>query len=262
MEFNSDTRQAVGYLRAMSTLGRSQDADSETRQRVAVALCAQEMGLSVIDWFVDPAFAGADPIETRKGFTALLARIAETGARTIIVETAGRLAGDLMVREIAFARLQALGIAVVAADSPAAFLDETPTARLVRQILAAVADFDQATTAAKLTGSGERASLRSGKAPAPAPSPSNPFVVAEAKRLSKPSKRGQRSLREVAFALACRGYLNAKGAPYSAVAVKSMVEAAEPGRLVLAHERKRLRPIAKIDPLPAFKPPTRGAEGV
>ena len=67
VEFDSDTRQAVGYLRAMSTLGRSQDADSETRQRVAVALCAQEMGLSVIDWFVDPAFAGADPIETRKG---------------------------------------------------------------------------------------------------------------------------------------------------------------------------------------------------
>ena len=177
-----------------------------------------------------------------------MARIAETGARTIIVETASRLAGDLMVREIAFARLRELGITVVAADSPDAFLDETPTAQLVRQILASVADFDQATASAKLTRVRERLRAGAAKRSAGTALPSNPFLVAEAKRLSKLSKRGQRSPREVAFVLACRGYLDAKGAPYSAVAIKSMVEADEPERLVLAHERQRLRPNANRTP--------------
>jgi DNA invertase Pin-like site-specific DNA recombinase len=236
--------------------------DGEIRQRAAVGRCARQMNLSLVDWFGDPALAGADPIEPRKGFAALLARIAETGARTIIVETASRLAGDLMVREIAFARLRELGITVVAADSPDAFLDETPTAQLVRQILASVADFDQATATAELTRVRERLRAGAAKRSAGTALPSNPFLVAEAKRLSKLSKRGQRSPREVAFVLACRGYLDAKGAPYSAVAIKSMVEADEPERLVLAHERQRLRPNARIEPLPAFKPPTRGAEGV
>jgi hypothetical protein len=43
-------------------------------------------------WFYDAAVSGADALETRPGFTALLARIAGNGARTIIVETANRFA--------------------------------------------------------------------------------------------------------------------------------------------------------------------------
>ena len=48
----------------------------------------------------------------------MLAYIASNGARTIIVETASRFARDLMVQEVGFAKLQALGIKLVAADSP------------------------------------------------------------------------------------------------------------------------------------------------
>jgi hypothetical protein len=37
---------------------------------------------------------------------------------TIIVETASRFARDLMVQEVGFAKLQGLGVKLVAADSP------------------------------------------------------------------------------------------------------------------------------------------------
>ena len=53
--------------------------------------------------------SGADHIEMRPGFAAMLAYIASNGARTIIVETASRFARDLMVQEVGFAKLQALG---------------------------------------------------------------------------------------------------------------------------------------------------------
>jgi len=41
----------------------------------------------IVDWFYDAAVSGADPIEVRPGFAELLARIADNGVRTIIVET-------------------------------------------------------------------------------------------------------------------------------------------------------------------------------
>jgi hypothetical protein len=56
----------------------------------------------------------------------MLARIAGNGVRTVIVETANRFARDLMVQEVGFAMLRGLGITLVAADSPASFLDDAP----------------------------------------------------------------------------------------------------------------------------------------
>jgi hypothetical protein len=41
-----------------------------------------------------------------------------------VVETASRFARDLMVQEVGSTKLQALGIKLVAADSPHTFLDD------------------------------------------------------------------------------------------------------------------------------------------
>jgi DNA invertase Pin-like site-specific DNA recombinase len=64
--------------------------------------------------------------------------LASNGARIIIVETASRFARDLMVQEAGFSKLKALGITLIAADSAHSFLDDTPTSKLIRQILGAV----------------------------------------------------------------------------------------------------------------------------
>jgi DNA invertase Pin-like site-specific DNA recombinase len=98
----------------------------------------------IVAWFYDAAVSSADPIGVRPGFAELLARIADNGVRTIIVETANRFARDLMVQEVGYAMLRSLGVTLVAADSPSSFLDDGPTSNLIRQILGAVSEFDKA----------------------------------------------------------------------------------------------------------------------
>jgi DNA invertase Pin-like site-specific DNA recombinase len=93
----------------------------------------------------------------------MLERIESNGVRTIIVETANRFARDLMVQEVGYARLQDRGITLIAADSPNAFEDDTPTAKLVRQVLGAIAEFDKAMTVAKLRGVRDRKRKAQGK---------------------------------------------------------------------------------------------------
>jgi DNA invertase Pin-like site-specific DNA recombinase len=66
------------------------------------------------------------------------------------VETASRFARDLMVQEVGYAMLTERGIELIAADSPQSFIEDTPTARLIRQVLGAVSEFDKAMTVAAL----------------------------------------------------------------------------------------------------------------
>jgi DNA invertase Pin-like site-specific DNA recombinase len=100
--------------------------------------------------FYDAAVSGADPLDARPGFASLLARIASNGVRVILVETANRFARDLIVQETGHKKLRDLGIELIAADSPDSFVDDTPTAVMVRQILGAVAQFEKAALVAKL----------------------------------------------------------------------------------------------------------------
>jgi hypothetical protein len=136
--------EVVGYMRTSSATNVGDGRDSEARQRKAIEGYAEASGAVIVDWFYDAAVSGADPIEVRPGFAELLARIADNGVRTIIVETANRFARDLMVQEVGYAMLRSLGVTLVAADSPSSFLDDGPTSNLIRQILGAVSEFDKA----------------------------------------------------------------------------------------------------------------------
>ncbi len=126
--------------------------DGKARQRKAIEAYAKRSGMVIVEWHYNAAVSAADPIEGRLGFAAVLVRIAGDGVRAIIVETANQFARDLMVQEVGYAMLGGLGITLIAADSPASFLDDGPTSKLIRQILGAVAEFDKAMTVAKLKG--------------------------------------------------------------------------------------------------------------
>src|SRR5215831_98068 len=156
-------RPAFAYLRTSSAANVGVDKDSDKRQRQAIEAFAKHGVYDIVEEFYDTAVSGADPIETRPGFAAMLERIEGNGVRTIIVETANRFARDLMVQEVGFAKLRERGIDLIAADSPNAFLDNTPTAKLVRQVLGAIAEFDKAMTVAKLRGARERKRREAGK---------------------------------------------------------------------------------------------------
>jgi DNA invertase Pin-like site-specific DNA recombinase len=218
--------EAVGYMRTSSAGNVGDGKDSETRQRKAIEGYAKRAGMVIVDWFYDTAVSGADPIEARPGFAALLARIAGNGVRTIIVETANRFARDLMVQEVGFAMLRDLGVSLIAADSPSSFLDDGPTSKLIRQILGAVSEFDKAMTVAKLKGARDRVRRTKGKCEgrkAYAEREGGQELVAMAQQLrGNPAGRPQ-SLRKIAADLAQRGYVTPSGRPYSASAVASML---------------------------------------
>jgi DNA invertase Pin-like site-specific DNA recombinase len=84
------------------------------------------------------------------------------GARTIIVESPDRFARDLMVQLAGHDMLKAKGVTLVAASAPLHFVEDTPTAVLVRQVLGAVAEFEKTTSVAKLAAARRRKRIATG----------------------------------------------------------------------------------------------------
>jgi DNA invertase Pin-like site-specific DNA recombinase len=92
----------------------------------------------------------------------MLDRIATNGVRKILVESPDRFA-HLAVQLAGHDRLRGLGITLIPASSPDFFIEDTPTAVLVRQVLGAIAQFEKATTVAKLRVARRRKKIQSGK---------------------------------------------------------------------------------------------------
>jgi DNA invertase Pin-like site-specific DNA recombinase len=212
---------AVAYLRTSSPTNVGPDKDSDKRQRDAIQTYASRAGYAIVDEFYDAAVKGADPVQERPGFAALLERIRGNGVRTIIVETANRFARDLIVQETGHRMLKAQGIEIIAADSPGAFVEDTPTATLVRQVLGAVAQFDKAMTVAKLRLARDRVRKRDGKCEGrKSHAEERPEAVALAKQLHK-QRMGYRA---ISAELAKVGHVNERGKAFHHKSVRAMLD--------------------------------------
>ena len=84
--------------------------------RSAPRTYAKSAGVEIVEEYYDEAVSGADMIDTRPGFAAMLERLLANGVRMIVVETASRFARDLMVQEVGYAMLKERGITLIAAD--------------------------------------------------------------------------------------------------------------------------------------------------
>ncbi|MCG7364369.1 recombinase family protein [Roseomonas sp. ACRSG] len=222
----SADKRAIGYLRTSSRTNLA--GDSGERQREAIRQYATATGLEVAQEFYDAAVSGADRLDQREGFTALLAWAQEHGVRTIIVENASRFARDLIVQETGHALLKAQGFELIAADDPDAFTADTPTARMVRQILGAVAEFEKANLVAKLRGARERKKAATGEKVEGRRgyADTNPDLVREARRLARknPKTGKTRSLRDIAKELVKLGHKTAAGKEFSASQVQRLID--------------------------------------
>jgi DNA invertase Pin-like site-specific DNA recombinase len=216
---------AVAYFRTSSMTNVGEDKDSLFRQRAAVAEFAGRAGYEIIAEYSDDGVKGADPVDQRPGFAAMLKHIASNGVKTILVETANRFARDLITRETGWRFLRDADIMLIAADSPDAFLDDTPTAVMIRQILGSVAQFEKAMLVNKLRGARERKKRETGKCGGrKSYLEINPAAVALAKKLRRyPANGHKRSLSEVAVALEAAGHITRRGTRYAPAAIARMV---------------------------------------
>ena len=221
-----EIRTAVAYLRTSSRANVGADKDSDKRQRAAVHAYAKAAGYEIVGEFYDAAVSGADPVSERSGFGQMLERLMSNGARTIIVESPDRFARDLMVQLAGHDMLKARGVTLIAASAPTFFVEETPTAVLVRQVLGAVAEFEKATLVAKLAAARRRKRMATGKKVEGRKShaETRPDVIALAKRLArKKPKGGKLSLRAIAAEMAARGVLNERGRPFNPKSVSVLL---------------------------------------
>ena len=97
----------------------------------------------------------------------------------------------------------------------------------MRQVLGAVAQFEKATTVAKLAAARKRKRATGVKVEGrKSHAETNPDAVALAKRLArKKPKGGQMSLRAIAAEMAAQGFLNERGAPFNHKSIASMLAA-------------------------------------
>ena len=220
-------KAAVAYYRTSSAANVGADKDSEKRQRAAVEAYAKATGYEIVASFYDAAVSGADPVHERPGFAAMLARIEGNGVRAVLVETASRFARDILVQETGWRFLRERGIDLIASDSPNAFLDETPTAIMIRQLLGVISEFEKASLVAKLRGARQRKKAAAGKCEGrKSIAELRPEVAALARELRR--RRPKPTLRAIAAEVATRGHLAGSGKPFEPSVVARMLRGCGP----------------------------------
>jgi DNA invertase Pin-like site-specific DNA recombinase len=148
--------KAVSYLRTSSAANVGSEKDSDKRQRAAILAFCKHAGYEIVDEFNDPAVSGADPIEVRPGFSALLDRIESNGVRTVIVEDPTRFARELITQELGIVALVARGVTVLTASGDDLTNTTDPFKVAMRQIAGAFAQLEKARLVAKLRAARER----------------------------------------------------------------------------------------------------------
>jgi DNA invertase Pin-like site-specific DNA recombinase len=217
--------EAVAYIRTSSAANVGADKDSDKRQRAAIDGYARRAGFNLVAEYNDAAVSGADRIETRRGFAEMLDRIEGNGVRTVIVEDASRFARELMTQELGILALIQRGVRVLTANGDDLTDSSDPSRKMMRQIAGAFHEYEKARLVAKLKAARERKRLANGKCEGrKSHAELNPNLVREARRLRRRSPKGhQRSLRDVAAELGKLGFVNQRGAKFSASSVQSIL---------------------------------------
>lgn len=161
--------RVYGYLRVSSV--SQADGDGPERQKLAISTFCATHSIELIDWFFDSHTGTAECLD-RPGFAAMLEAVADERDATgvvdgIIAENMTRLARDLMVSEMLLSQCRKLGLKVFCADQPTpldiATNSSDPSQTLIRQMLAAVSQWEKTALVIKLRASRERIRAATGR---------------------------------------------------------------------------------------------------
>jgi DNA invertase Pin-like site-specific DNA recombinase len=216
---------ALAYLRTSSATNVGTDSDK--RQAEAIRSYAARSGFEIVETFYDAAVSGADPIEERSGFSALLDRIEANGVRTVIVEDQSRFARDMQAHVLGLALLRERDVRLLASNGTDLTDETDEMTEAMIHIAAVFSALEKKRLVKKLKAARDRKRAKEGKCEGrKSHAELHPEAVALAKRLRRASpKTGERmSLRRIGFKLAEAGHLNERGQPLHPNSIKMMVE--------------------------------------
>jgi DNA invertase Pin-like site-specific DNA recombinase len=207
---------SVAYFRTSSASNVGEDKDSLKRQRAVVEAFSARQGYEILGDFYDAAVSGADAIEDRPGFAALLDRIESNGVRTVIVEDVSRFAREMKAHILGIALLRERGVRLLSAVDGQDLTEDTDemTEGMVT-IMAVFAQIEKKRFVKKVRAARDRKSIREGRRIEGRKGyrETQPNLVREAKRLTHGNRKKRLSLRAISVSLAAMGYVNSKGNP-------------------------------------------------
>ena len=136
--------KAVSYLR-VSGMGQV-DGDGFDRQRDTITQYAAKNRLQVVQEYVEEGVSGTRELDNRVALAELLDRVETNGVKIVLVENASRLARDLMVSEVILSQFRDIVVQVLSCDNGTDLTagdSNDPTSKLIRQVLAAVSEFEK-----------------------------------------------------------------------------------------------------------------------
>jgi DNA invertase Pin-like site-specific DNA recombinase len=191
-----------------------------------VELYANAAGYDLDSCFWDAAVSGADPVESRPGFAALLKHVVESGVAVVLVESADRFARSILAQELGLAHLASLNVRLVTSGGVDLTDDSNPERVMIRHMAGAVAQYDKAKTVQRLRAGRDRVRAVTGRCEGrKAYTDLRPGLAREARRLARrnPKTGKVRSLRQIAVELAALGYPASSGKPLSHSVVREIL---------------------------------------
>ena len=221
---------AICYFR--TSTATNVEGDSVYRQARAVEAYAAAAGYDIDSCFWDPGDSGADPIETRPGFAALLSRASEVAAQVasgdggaaeanapvVLVESTDRFARSMLAQELGLARLTEIGVRLLTSSGIDLTDSSTPERLLYRHMGGALIEYDKSKVVQRLRQGRDRVRAQTGRCEGrKAHTIHHPGLAREARRLARrnPKTGKVRSLRDIAAELAGLGFTAKGGNPYS-----------------------------------------------
>lgn len=217
---------AVAYYRTSSSSNVGVGKDTLKRQRAAVEGFAKTNGYALTGEHYDAAISGADPIEDRPGFSALLDRIEANGIQTVIIEDVSRFARDQKAHVLGLALLRERGVTLLSADGHNLTDDTDEMVEAMISVMAVFAQVEKKRLVKKLKAARDRRSVELGRRVEGRKGyrETNPELVRAAKRLAHGNRKERLSLRGIASRLAEQGYLTRTGNPLPAAQVKRLLD--------------------------------------
>jgi DNA invertase Pin-like site-specific DNA recombinase len=196
--------RAIGYIR-VSSKGQM-DGDGPARQLDAIKKFCSAQNIGFTQYVTEEGVSGTVEAMDRAAFTDMLVMIEQSWKSpnpigAVVVERLDRLARDLMVSEFLLKELRTRGIKVFSADQGAlidmANNEGDPTRKLIRQIIAALAEWEKSQLVVKLRVARERKKAATGRCEGPLPYGSTPSEAAILNSI-KIWKRQKFSLNQIA----------------------------------------------------------------